>query len=125
MKRQSLLNALAYAEKGKCLMQRQTVSPEIEAAITTTGTTRVSLWRARAIALLRIAFGLIWAIDAWFKWQPGFIGSFTDQITKAKQDQPQGVQSWLSFWSHLVGSNPHFFAYLTAVVETALAVFLI
>jgi len=106
-------------------MQRQTVPAEIELAITTTETTRVSLWRARAIAFLRIVFGLIWAIDAWFKWQPGFISSFTDQITKAKQDQPQGVQSWLSFWAHLVGSNPHFFAYLTAAMETALAVFLI
>ena len=106
-------------------MLRQTVPSEIETAITTTETTRVSLWRARAIAFLRIAFGLIWAIDAWFKWQPGFISSFTDQITKAKQDQPQGVQSWLSFWAHLVGSNPHFFAYLTAAMETALAVFLI
>ncbi len=74
---------------------------------------------------MRIAFGLIWAIDAWFKWQPGFISSFTDQINKAKQDQPQGVQSWLSFWAHIVVSNPHFFAYLTAAVETALAVFLI
>ncbi|TMF45289.1 MAG: DoxX family membrane protein [Chloroflexi bacterium] len=106
-------------------MLRQTVPSEIESAITTTKTTRVSLWRARAIAFLRIAFGLIWAIDAWFKWQPGFISSFTDQITKAKQDQPQGVQSWLSFWAHLVGSNPHFFAYLAAAMETALAVFLI
>ena len=106
-------------------MQRQTVPAEIELAITTTETTRVSLWRARAIAFLRIAFGLIWAIDAWFKWQPGFISSFSDTINKAKQDQPQGVQSWLSFWAHLVGSNPHFFAYLTAAVEAALAVFLI
>ena len=106
-------------------MLRQTVPSEIESAITTTKTTRVSLWRARAIAFLRIAFGLIWAIDARFKWQPGFISSFTDKITKAKQDQPQGVQSWLSFWAHLVGSNPHFFAYLTAAMETALAVFLI
>lgn len=41
---------------------------------------RVSTWRARAIALLRVAFGLIWAIDAWFKWQPGFLSSFIDQI---------------------------------------------
>lgn len=106
-------------------MQRQTVSPEIETAITTMQTTRVSLWRARAIAFLRIAFGLIWAIDAWFKWQSGFINSFTDQITKAKQDQPLGVQSWLSFWAHLVSSNPHFFAYLTATVEAILAIFLI
>lgn len=106
-------------------MQRNTVSSELETAITTTETTRVSLWRARAIAILRIAFGLIWAIDAWFKWQPGFISSFTDQITKTKQDQSPAVQSWLSFWAHLVGGNPPLFAYLTAAVETALVVFLI
>jgi len=110
-------------------MARQTMPPE--SPIFTAGphahadSSRVSTWRARAIALLRIAFGLIWAIDAWFKWQPGFISSFTEQINQAKQDQPQGVQSWLSFWSHIVGSNPHFFAYLTAVTETALAAFLI
>jgi uncharacterized membrane protein YphA (DoxX/SURF4 family) len=75
--------------------------------------------------LLRIAFGLIWAIDAWFKWQPGFISSFTDQIKSAQLGQPQGVQSWLAFRAHVVGTNPPFFAYLTAVVETVLAVFLI
>ena len=107
-------------------MQRQTVSAEaIDSAITTTEPTRVSLWRARAIALLRLAFGLIWAIDAWFKWQPGFISSFSDQVASARQGQPQGVQSWLSFWAHLVGTNPPFFAYLTAAVETALAAFLL
>lgn len=27
----------------------------------------LSSWRARGLALLRIAFGIIWAIDAWFK----------------------------------------------------------
>jgi uncharacterized membrane protein YphA (DoxX/SURF4 family) len=110
----------------KSTVQRQTASAEaIATAITTTETTRVSLWRARAIAFLRLAFGLIWAIDAWFKWQPGFLSSFTDQVASARQGQPQGVQSWLSFWVHLVGTNPPFFAYLTAAVETALAAFLI
>lgn len=110
-------------------MARQTMPPG--SPVFTAGphahadSSRVSTWRARAIALLRVAFGLIWAIDAWLKWQPGFLSSFTAQITQAKQDQPQGVQSWLSFWSHIVGSNPHFFAYLTAVTETALAAFLI
>ena len=73
---------------------------------------------------LRIAFGIIWAIDAWFKWQPDFINSFADQV-KVQKEQPQNVQSWLSFWSHVVGSNPHFFAILTASIETALAVFLL
>lgn len=105
-------------------MQRQTASQSLQSTITT-GETTVSLWRARAIAFLRIAFGLIWAIDAWLKWQPGFVSSFTDQIKSAQQGQPQGVSSWISFWAHVVSSNPAFYTYLTATVETALAVFLI
>lgn len=105
-------------------MQKQARAPEIETAITREQTS-VSIWRARAIAALRILFGLIWAIDAYLKWQPGFIKSFVSQITGAKGGQAQGVQAWISFWGHVVGSNPSFFAYFTAVIETALAVFLI
>jgi hypothetical protein len=30
-------------------------------------------WRLTGIGLLRIVFGVVWAIDAWFKWQPDFI----------------------------------------------------
>jgi len=43
-------------------------------------------WRQTGIGLLRIAFGLVWAIDAWFKWQPAFINNFTNYLTGAKQD---------------------------------------
>jgi hypothetical protein len=35
--------------------------------------------RMEGIAALRIAFGVVWAVDAWFKWQPSFVGGFTDQ----------------------------------------------
>lgn len=105
-------------------MSRQTISPSSGSAITT-GNTSVSVWRARAIAFLRIAFGLIWGIDAWLKWQPKFISSFADQITSAQKDQPAAIQSWLSFWGHTVSSNPHAFAYLTASIESALALFLV
>ena len=61
-------------------MARQTVPPE--SRIFTAGphahadNTHVSTWRAKAIALLRAAFGVIWAIAAWLKWQPPFINSF-------------------------------------------------
>ncbi len=106
------------------LVQKQMIENEIESAINTEKTS-VSLVRARAIALLRIAFGLVWVIDAWFKWQPDFIKSFTDQVTGAQKDQPQAVQSWISFWGYIVSSNPTFFSYLTASVETFLAVFLL
>ncbi len=105
-------------------MQRQAAPTTMNTAVTT-GSTRVTVWRARSIAFLRIAFGIVWAIDAWLKWQPGFIKSFTDSIKSAQQGQPDGVKNWISFWTHVVSSNPQFFAYLTAVIETGLALFLI
>lgn len=92
---------------------------------TTTGLTRVSTWRAKAIAFLRIAFGLVWAVAAALKWQPKFTASFADQVTGAKDGQPPLVQNWISFWGNIINTNPHFFAYLIASIETALAVFFI
>src|SRR5258706_11343108 len=87
--------------------------------------TRVSSWRIKTIAALRIAFGLVWAIAAWLKWQPAFIDSFMDKVSGAKDGQAPAVQSWLSFWTNMVSMNPRFFACLEASMETALAVLLI
>ncbi len=76
-------------------MARQTVPPA--SPIFTAGpyahadSTRVSLWRAKAIALLRVAFGLIWAIAAWLKWQPKFINSFSQQVSASKEGQPAAI----------------------------------
>ena len=110
-------------------MARQTVPPE--SRIFTAGpyahadSTHVSTWRAKAIALLRAAFGLIWAIAAWLKWQPPFINSFSEKVSSSTDGQPAAIQAWISFWSRLIGTNPHLFAYLLASTETAIAVFLI
>ena len=93
--------------------------------MTTTGLTTVSAWRAKAIAFLRIAFGVVWAIAAWLKWQPGFINSFSDTVTGAKDGQPPLIANWITFWGNIVATNPHFYAYLVASIETALAVFFI
>lgn len=87
--------------------------------------TRVSSWRAKAIATLRVAFGLVWAFNAWLKWQPKFLATFAQKVAEAQQGQAPAVRAWISFWTHLVGTNPHLFAYLLASTETALAVFLL
>ena len=87
--------------------------------------TRVSSWRIKTIAALRIAFGLVWAIAAWLKWQPAFIDSFMDKVSGAKDGQAPAVQAWLSFWTNMFSMNPHFFACLEASMETAIAVLLI
>ena len=101
-------------------MLPQTTPTEMKSAITPE-TTTVSVWRARMSAFLRIVFGIIWGIDAWLKWQPDFNKSFTDLVTGAQKGQAPQVQSWIGFWGHLVSSNPHFFAYFTAWMETGLA----
>jgi nitrite reductase (NO-forming) len=81
--------------------------------------------RARAIAALRVAFGLLWAFAAWCKWQPAFQNTFVSQITKAQSGQPLIIQTWLSWWVNFVSINPLLFARLEALTETALAIGLI
>jgi len=82
-------------------------------------------WRLTGIGLLRITFGLVWAVDAWFKWQPDFINNFTSYLTGAQQDQPTWVQGWIGFWINVVNVDPHVFAHLVAIGETAIAIGLI
>ena len=82
-------------------------------------------WRLRGVATLRIIFGLVWAIDASFKWQPAFSESFTMYLTKAMGSQPPAVVAWIAFWLRVVSLQPHLCAYLVAITETIIAVCLI
>ena len=82
-------------------------------------------WRVKGIAVLRIIFGLVWLVDAWFKWQPGFINQFADYLTGALEGQPATVQAWINFWINIVNVDPHVFAHVVAISETAIALGLI
>ena len=84
-------------------------------------TTSLSSWRMKGIGILRIVFGLIWAVDAWFKWQPDFINKFADYLTGALEGQPAAVQAWINFWINIVNVDPHVFAHVVAVAETLVA----
>lgn len=77
------------------------------------------------VAIIRIIFGLMWAIDAVFKWQPSFSQSFLSQIQGATQGQPHWLAWWFDFWVKLIGHNPHVFAILTATVESLIALALL
>ncbi|HUC95788.1 MAG TPA: hypothetical protein VMR76_02400 [Candidatus Saccharimonadia bacterium] len=80
---------------------------------------------AKHVAIFRMVFGLIWAIDAVFKWQPSFANGFKDMINSAAQGQPSWLHSWFNFWTQLIAHNPHLFAILTAVIESLIAVALL
>ncbi len=89
------------------------------------GQVALSSWRMNGIGILRIAFGLVWAIDAWFKWQPDFINNFSSYLTGSLDGQPGWVQAWINFWINVVKVDPHVFAHIVAIGETAIAIGLI
>jgi uncharacterized membrane protein YphA (DoxX/SURF4 family) len=73
----------------------------------------------------RIAFGLIWLIDAVLKWLPGFRSTYVSAITGVTQGQPGWLRWWFDFWVKLQTPRPTFFAYVVAVLETLVAVAII
>src|SRR5215472_14060487 len=74
---------------------------------------------------LRIAFGVIWLIDATFKWLPGFRASYMDTIMGEAQGQPGWLKPWFDFWIRFQHPNAMPMAWLVAVVETLIALALI
>lgn len=82
-------------------------------------------WRRTGFGVLRILFGLIWAVDASFKWQPAVHSSLDAYLEEGAVAQPALVQAWVHFWVGVVGVNPHLFGTLIAVAETALAIALV
>ncbi|MCL6096604.1 MAG: DoxX family membrane protein [Patescibacteria group bacterium] len=79
----------------------------------------------KKFAALRVAFGIVWAIDAYFKWQPAFISAFSDSVTEAIAGQPGIIQTWINIWGNIVSINADYFAIITAITETAIAIGLI
>lgn len=75
-----------------------------------------------AIAMTRITFGLAWAFDAAFKWQPAFANNFVSYLQETFSGQPAIIQSWLNLWIKLVSINPLLFARLVALGETCIAI---
>lgn len=80
---------------------------------------------SKHVAILRIIFGLIWAIDATFKWQSSFRNSFLSQIQAAATGQPHWLSGWFNFWIRLFSHNPHAFAAVVTAIETLIAILLV
>ncbi len=81
--------------------------------------------RHRAIGIVRILFGVVWAVDAQFKWRPDFLNNFVSYLTGAQQGQPEAVKQWINLWINAVNIDPVVFAHVVAVGETLLAIALI
>lgn len=79
-------------------------------------------WTGTAV---RIAFGVIWAIDATLKWLPGYRHTYIDNLKQAAQGQPGFLHGWFHFWITLQSGAPSLFATLTGLMETSLALVLL
>ena len=79
----------------------------------------------RPATVLRVIFGMVWLVDAFFKWQPGFRSSFTATIQGMVSSQPGVVRPWFQFWALIAAHTGHLLPDASAVTETALAVALI
>lgn len=72
-------------------------------------------------AVLRVAFGLVWAIDATLKWLPGFRAGFAAMLDAAAHGQPGWLRPWFDLWTGLSHTDVTVLAYATAATETAIA----
>jgi uncharacterized membrane protein YphA (DoxX/SURF4 family) len=76
-------------------------------------------------AAVRISFGLVWLVDAAFKWLPGYRTNFLEQLRIGAQGQPPWLHPWFHLVVRLASPRIALFAYGSAVVETLLAFALI
>lgn len=76
-------------------------------------------------SLVRILFGLIWGIDAYFKWQPSFQQHLEGVISGGAKGQPGFLAPWFDFAKGAVAIDPTLWAYGTALAETGLAIVLL
>lgn len=76
-------------------------------------------------AAIRVGFGVIWGLDASLKWLPGFRSTYLQNLKEVAAGQPHWLAPWFGFWVRLEQPNPMTWAYLGAIAETLLAVFVI
>lgn len=108
-------------------LERDTISPvevvrDVELARETIPA-RLKIYRFTSV--VRVVFGFIWLVDAYYKWQPSFLAHYNDLIADAAKGQPAWVMPWFNFWHKLFSFQPAFFGYATAVGETFIALALI
>ena|SRR5271157_2274007 len=84
-----------------------------------------SPWVDTAASGVRTAFGLVWAVDAYLKYQPAFLTGYLGIIQGAASGQPAWLAPWFNFWVNMISLSPDFFAWSTRIIETAIAISLL
>ena len=74
---------------------------------------------------IRIILGIVWLVDGYLKFQPGFVDSFPDTIASAGQGQPAWLQPWFNFWATATTGNAAAVIYTVGSLEIALGLALV
>jgi uncharacterized membrane protein YphA (DoxX/SURF4 family) len=87
-------------------------------------TSSASLRRLHGAAVVRIVFGVIWAVDATFKWLPGFVHGQTlgKELGAGADVRTPVIHQWIQLWHAAATANPGAFAVGTGIIETAIAI---
>ena len=82
---------------------------------------RVKGWLIVTAAGVRVAFGIIMAVDAYLKWQPAFAAHYVGYLQNAANNQPFWLAPWFNLWLRIVPAHSAFFISATRFIETAIA----
>jgi uncharacterized membrane protein YphA (DoxX/SURF4 family) len=80
---------------------------------------------AKRVAGLRILFGLVWAVDAAFKFEPAFYHGLLTFIQAKDAGEPGWLNFWFHSWYRIIGLNPGFFTVVIIVFEVLIAMSLL
>ena len=84
-----------------------------------------TLATTRTVTVFRMAFALVWLIDATLKWLPGFRSGFSSMLDQAATGQPAVLRPWFDLWTDMPHGMTTAMAYGTAIVETGIALALL
>jgi thiosulfate dehydrogenase [quinone] large subunit len=87
--------------------------------------TQFRQYLSKRIAAVRILFGIVWAIDAAFKFEPAFYNGILEQVKASDSGEPRWLNHWFHIWFRIIGSNPHLFAVIIIIAEVLTAISLL
>ncbi|HEX5415920.1 MAG TPA: multicopper oxidase domain-containing protein, partial [Chloroflexota bacterium] len=79
------------------------------------------VWMVSLTSAIRAAFGVIWAVNAFLAWQPGFSAHYVGYLQNAAQGQPPWLAGWFAFWIAVVTPNAGLFVGMTRLFDLVIA----
>ncbi|MGE4531570.1 MAG: hypothetical protein AB7C98_09640 [Acidithiobacillus sp.] len=81
---------------------------------------------APAMHTARVLFGLLWAFDAFWKWQPYFLNNAVTYLQQALPGEPAWIAAYITFFIVVIKAvGPLVFGYFAAIMESIIAFFLL